>query len=149
MSLLRYLLRYTALPCTRVGEMHVSSLLGFPYYFLARNRGVRLREYISSPFVMDSIPRQFSYAEEYSPMRIVHVAKDGFSDRKREETGFDRDEESGKFRSVESGKKRGNATGPFDARVVLGAPLFEAFYSPAYLTSLYISIPVSSSPYPP
>lgn len=62
---------------------------------------------------------------------------------------FDRDEESGKFRSVESGKKRGNATGPFDARVVLGAPLFEAFYSPAYLTSLYISIPVSSSPYPP
>lgn len=68
--------------------MHVSSLLGFPYYFLARNRGVRLREYISSPFVMDSIPRQFSYAEEYSPMRIVHVAKDGFSDRKREETRF-------------------------------------------------------------
>lgn len=31
---------------------------------------------------------------------------------------------------------------------VLGAPLFQAFYSPAYLTSLYISIPVSSFPYP-
>lgn len=31
--------------------------------------------------------------------------------------------------------------------VVLGAPLFQAFYSPAYLTSLYISIPVSSFPY--
>lgn len=46
----RYLLRYTALPCfirvcTR-GSTHVSSLLGFPYYFLARNRGVRFATHI-------------------------------------------------------------------------------------------------------